>query len=355
MENTYDYDVAVTFAGEDRQFVQQVVREVTDAGYKIFYDQDEQVTLWGEDLTEYLPKVYEERARYAVMFVSRHYAAKAWTRFERRSVLLRALEQPTPYLLPVSLDGTQLEGVRSSISFLDGASMGASGIAEAIRQKLSGATAGRGGSFNGCVPRDEHQATILVGERPAGWEYLLFSYSLVRGVDELHERYLDHRMGYAPSSDFVPEHEVQHLVQRELATVYRLSRNFGTVLAAPAQRSAFGVPGEAGNVEQILHLARRYVSVYQSFIDWASHLRSYATVSDEAHDVLEALAQYARQPVERLRDFAYEFRDEADTMHAKLVAGENISLKITLSLEISPEDSTNFDRALERFEQAHSG
>ncbi|MCA1186712.1 MULTISPECIES: TIR domain-containing protein [unclassified Saccharopolyspora] len=355
MENTYDYDVAVTFAGEDRQFVQQVVREVTGAGYKVFYDQDEQVMLWGEDLTEYLPKVYEERARYAVMFVSCHYAAKAWTRFERRSVLLRALEQPTPYLLPVSLDGTPLPGVRSSISFLDGATMGASGIAEAILQKLSGATADRGGSFNGCVPRDEHQATILVGERPAGWEYLLFAYSLVRGVAELHERYLDHRMGYAPTSDFVPEHEVQRLVQRELATVHSISRNFRTVLDAAAQRSAFGEPGEPGNVDEIVHLASRYVSVYQSFIDWASHLRSYATVSDEAHDVLHALARYAGQPVERLRDFVYEFRAEVDTMHAKLIAGEDVTLEITLPLEISPEDSANFDQALERFEQARSG
>ncbi|MYW96418.1 toll/interleukin-1 receptor domain-containing protein [Amycolatopsis rubida] len=73
----------MSFAGEDREFVEAVVREVAEAGYQVFSDQDEQVALWGEDLTEYLPKIYEERARYAVMFVSRHYAAKPWTRFER--------------------------------------------------------------------------------------------------------------------------------------------------------------------------------------------------------------------------------------------------------------------------------
>lgn len=349
MENTYDYDVAVTFAGEDRQFVDDVVRKVKASKYTVFYDQDEQITLWGEELTEYFPKIYEERARFAVMFVSRHYAAKPWTTFERRSVLVRALRQETPYLLPVRLDNTKLDGVRSTIQYLDGAAMGPAGIADAILRKLGGAHAEGGGSFNGYVPRNEHEAIILLGERPAGWEYLLFSYALVRGVEERHEAYLDHCMEFAQPREFVPTDHVVDVMQREMATIFSIIRNFANVLSEPAHRAAFGEPGD---VDRIVHMANRYVAVYESFLDWAARLRSHATLLDEAHELFRAVAFHAQQPIELMRDFAYEFRDMADSLHAKLMAGEDVFLQLALALEVTPEASVQFDRALREFQSA---
>ncbi|WP_406690033.1 TIR domain-containing protein [Saccharopolyspora sp. ID03-671] len=353
MSPPYDYDVAVTFAGEDRGFVESVVDAIKDAGYRVFYDQDEEATLWGEDLTEYLADVYEERARYAVMFISRHYAAKLWTRHERRSVLQRGLEQATPYLLPVRLDDTPLPGVRSSIGFLDGRTKGAVGVAKAVLQKLKGTSADGYGSFNGYVPRSEHEATVLVGERPDGWEYLLFAYSVVSGMEALHDRYLDHRMEFAHQAGFVGTHELSSVVERELATAQGLTRNLEAVLASTVQESAFGPPGVPGNVDEIRHFASRVVDVYRSFIDWADRIRGYATPTDEGHKVLRALARYSTQPVERLRRFAYEFRDEVDPMHAKLIAGEPVKIQITLSLEVSPEDSGEFDKTFDVFLRSH--
>jgi hypothetical protein len=349
MESSYDYDVAVSFAGEDREYVQEVVRLVTESGYKVFYDQDEQITLWGEELTEYFPKIYEERSRYAVMFVSRHYAAKPWTRLERRSVLVRALNQPTPYLLPVQLDRTELEGVRSTISYLDGAVMGAHGVASAIRQKLSGAQATGGGGFNGYVPRNSHEAAVLVGERPSGWEALLFAYSLADGIERLHDRYLDFRMGFALASDFVETGEVTAVLHRETATVRTILRNVDSVLSKSVNEWAFGVGGEDGNVDQILHMASRYCAVYEAFIDWASRLRGLATPSDEGRDVLAALSLLAGEPIERMRSFVFEYRDVADSINAKLSAGENASLNMTLKLDISHDAMDQLNHALGRF------
>ncbi|SFQ44343.1 hypothetical protein [Amycolatopsis rubida] len=97
----------------------------------------------------------------------------------------------------------------------------------------------------------------------------------------------------------------------ELATVISVTRNFAAVLSGNAHLSAFGAPGEAGDVPRIIHLASRYVAVYQSFLEWSYRLRGYATPSDEAHEVFAALARYADQLVERLRSFVYEFRDRA--------------------------------------------
>lgn len=346
MGESYDYDVAVSFAGEDRDFVEAVVRTVTAAGYTVFYDQDEQVSLWGEELTEFFPKIYEERSRYAVVFVSRFYAAKPWTRLERRSVLVRALQQPTPYLLPVRLDDTQLPGVRTTISYLDGVAVGAHGVAAAIQRKLDHVQAASGGLFNGYVPRSEQQAAIVVGERPPGWEWQLFAYRLVRGVEELHDRYLDHSMGFADPTEFLRDGDVVAVVHREMAVVQEIIRNFGTVLSGPVQRSAFGPPGD---VEQILHVASRYTSVYESFLAWAARLRGYAPQSVEAREVLQLLAAYTQQPVERMRSFVYELRALVDPMHSQLVSGQDVELVLEIPLEVSPAVSTEFERLMKRF------
>lgn len=346
MEESYVYDVAVTFAGEDREFVEAVVRDVASAGYKVFYDQDEQVTLWGEELTEFFPRIYEERSRYAVMFVSRHYAAKPWTRLERRSVLVRAMNQPTPYLLPVRLDSTRLAGVRETISYLDGTQVGAKGVAMAIRQKLGAAQGADGGAFNGLVPRNGQEVMVLVGERPAGWEYLLFAYQLVHGVELLHSHYLDHSIGFAEPAEFIVEEDVIDVVHRELGVGNGIVRNFDAVMSETTQKSVFG---PLGNVNEIVHMAERYISVYQAFMQWERRIMGYATRSVEARRLFEALAAYAQQPVERMQNFAYELREMADPIHSQLVNGQKATLVLALTLEVSSDASAEFARAMKRF------
>ena len=70
-EPTYEFDVAVSFAGEDRELVEEIVSRLKDAGVRVFYDTDYQAAMWGEDLVEYLDQVYRVKARYAIMFISR--------------------------------------------------------------------------------------------------------------------------------------------------------------------------------------------------------------------------------------------------------------------------------------------
>jgi hypothetical protein len=138
-ESTYEFDVAVSFAGEDRDFVEVIVSRLKDAGIRVFYDTDYQVAMWGEDLAEYLDQVYRAKARYAIMFISRFYAEKMWTRYERRSALVRALGQESVYILPVRLDSTILEGLHQTIAYLDAQLMGPDGIVSATLAKLTGA------------------------------------------------------------------------------------------------------------------------------------------------------------------------------------------------------------------------
>ena len=88
-----DFDAALSFAGEDRTYVERVASELQRMGLKVFYDKHEEVTLWGRDLYAHLREIYCDRARYTVMFISKHYRRKLWSNHERASATARAFRR----------------------------------------------------------------------------------------------------------------------------------------------------------------------------------------------------------------------------------------------------------------------
>jgi len=52
------YEVALSFAGEDREYVARVAATLNKAGVRVFYDRYERATLWGKDLFAHLTDVY---------------------------------------------------------------------------------------------------------------------------------------------------------------------------------------------------------------------------------------------------------------------------------------------------------
>ena len=136
-QDTYEFNVAVSFAGEDREFVEEVVAQLKQAGLRVFYDSDYVAEMWGEDLLEYLDDIYRLKARYTIVFISSSYAVKMWTRHERRSALARALDQTTPYVLPVRLDDAVLKGFRPTVGYLDARKLGLNGIVDVALTKLA--------------------------------------------------------------------------------------------------------------------------------------------------------------------------------------------------------------------------
>ena len=51
---SFDYDVALSFAGEDREYVEDVATFLKDVGIKVFYDKFEADNLWGKNLYDHL-------------------------------------------------------------------------------------------------------------------------------------------------------------------------------------------------------------------------------------------------------------------------------------------------------------
>jgi hypothetical protein len=131
-----EYDVALSFAGEDRGYAEQVANRLIALSVTVFYDRFEQVNLWGKDLAEHLGHVYSQDSHFVVIFASRAYAAKAWPNHEKQFALSRHLRGDTGRILPVRMDDTEIPGIPSTLAYLDARVLTADKLAELIRQKV---------------------------------------------------------------------------------------------------------------------------------------------------------------------------------------------------------------------------
>jgi TIR domain len=130
------FQIALSFAGEDRQRVEPIAWQLRDAGIAVFYDAFEQVALWGENLVERLQDIYSGQAQYCVVFLSQSYLSSPYTRHERETILSTALRRPSPYILPVRLDDAMIPGLPLDLVYLDLRNLSPADLVEAIRSKL---------------------------------------------------------------------------------------------------------------------------------------------------------------------------------------------------------------------------
>jgi hypothetical protein len=134
------YDVALSFAGEDRQDAEALANLLKSGGHSVFYDKYERAQLWGKDLYVHLSSVYKDKAHYCVMFLSEHYVRKLWPTHERQNAQARAFQESQEYILPVRIDDTEIPGILPTVGYLDLRSMTIEEIYQALVEKLSGLT-----------------------------------------------------------------------------------------------------------------------------------------------------------------------------------------------------------------------
>lgn len=117
---SYEYDVALSFAGEDRSFVEDCAEILRSLNINVFYDNYEKEILLGKNLYSYLADIYQNRARFAVVFVSKSYKEKRWTKHELEYITARKFTQTEEYLLPVKLDETEINEIPLTTGYIWG-------------------------------------------------------------------------------------------------------------------------------------------------------------------------------------------------------------------------------------------
>lgn len=139
LQDIKSFDVALSFAGDDRTVVEKVADYLIKNNSIVFYDALFQIDLLGVDLVTTLRTIYAEKANYCAIFISQNYTRRRWPNLvERIAILDRATRNSESYLIPIVLDGgSWLEGLPSTIGFLDAKEMSAIEIADVILKKIT--------------------------------------------------------------------------------------------------------------------------------------------------------------------------------------------------------------------------
>jgi hypothetical protein len=131
----YDYDLAFSFAGENRH----IAKELSDLLSKkatVFYDDDFIAQLVGRVLTEEFKKIYGERSRYFIVIISEYYPFKDWTQFELAIGVKESKKRKEEFLIPIRLDDTIILGITNTIGHLDLRKISIDKAAEILLAKL---------------------------------------------------------------------------------------------------------------------------------------------------------------------------------------------------------------------------
>ena len=116
--NRPKYEVALSFAGEQRPYVEEVAKHLQRWSVAVFYDGFERNNLWGCNATEAFHEVFARNSNYVVMFISNEYVQKWWPRHERRSALSRMICESSEFILPIRFDKSVVPGLPDDLIYI---------------------------------------------------------------------------------------------------------------------------------------------------------------------------------------------------------------------------------------------
>lgn len=82
MEFASKYDFAFSFAGADRELAEALFNKLSEHELSVFYDKNEQHRILASDVEEYLGPIYRSEAEFIIVFLSKEYPKRLWTKFE---------------------------------------------------------------------------------------------------------------------------------------------------------------------------------------------------------------------------------------------------------------------------------
>jgi hypothetical protein len=156
-----EFDVALSFAGEQRDYVEKVAEYLRSQDVNVFYDKFFENALWGKDLIAELPEIYSsKRSKAVVVFASAEYKTNMWARHEVKSAILSSLKTDSEFLLPARFEDIEIPGLSESIVWIDLSNKSPESFGKMIITKLTG-TARPERDLNSRNGRKVSNATVI--------------------------------------------------------------------------------------------------------------------------------------------------------------------------------------------------
>ncbi len=133
------FDVAFSFPGEVRGYVQSIASEVERAlgPDTYFYDNNYKAQLARPSLDTLLQDIYGRRSRLIVVFLCEKYQEKEWCGIEFRSIKEILMERDHKKIMFVKMDEGKVEGVFKTDGYIDGRHHSPQELASFIQERVS--------------------------------------------------------------------------------------------------------------------------------------------------------------------------------------------------------------------------
>ncbi|MHA7816424.1 MAG: TIR domain-containing protein [Pseudohaliea sp.] len=112
----YDWDFAISFAGENRVLAELIADLLEVLDCTVFYDRFYEANYLGKAWSDQFREIFGHRARYVVCLLDAHHEKKIWPTFERE-IFSQRVEDGA--VIPVFLDETRFAGVPRDIVGVD--------------------------------------------------------------------------------------------------------------------------------------------------------------------------------------------------------------------------------------------
>jgi hypothetical protein len=111
-QKDYDFDFAISFAGENRDLARSISTQLETLDCSVFFDEFFETNYLGKAWHKSFMQVFGEQARFVVCLLDSHHLEKIWPTFERECFTPRVAESA---VIPIYLDDSVFVGIPKDI------------------------------------------------------------------------------------------------------------------------------------------------------------------------------------------------------------------------------------------------
>ncbi|MEH2498977.1 hypothetical protein V1294_005456 [Bradyrhizobium sp. AZCC 1678] len=108
----FEYEVAISFAGENRELARFISESLAALDVSNFFDEMFEANFLGKAWSEQFKEIFSKRSKYVLVLLDQYHAKKIWPTFEREHFTPRIQDES---VIPIFLDDTKFVGIPSDI------------------------------------------------------------------------------------------------------------------------------------------------------------------------------------------------------------------------------------------------
>lgn len=115
-ERNYEFEVAISFAGENRELARKFSEKLELFDVSVFYDELYESNLLGKALSKQFTRIFNEDSRFVLCLLDANHHDKIWPTFERETFRFRVQNEA---IIPAYLDNTRFLGIPEDLYGFD--------------------------------------------------------------------------------------------------------------------------------------------------------------------------------------------------------------------------------------------